>query len=290
MPQAWQELYWKNSHPRDAHITFDEPTHIYCIDGSSKGITSCTGFIHDFFGHFEPKVIITKMMKSPKWPSSKYFGMTPKEIEDQWSANGKQASEAGTAMHLAIEQFMHGHPELILPEILASKEWKYFNNFWRDHGDNLEPYRPEWEVWSKEYRLCGSIDGVFKRKNDGFYEILDWKRIAEARTENTFQSGLGPLSHLPDTNYWHYSLQLNIYKWFLETYYGLKIVALYIVIMHPNNNNYQRYKLNFMPDEVQAMLKCRLAAVKAGSKERVIIEDIAEMSEAEVEKECMIEE
>ena len=31
--------------------------------------------------------------------------MTAKQIKDQWSASGKEASEAGTAMHLGIEQF-----------------------------------------------------------------------------------------------------------------------------------------------------------------------------------------
>ena len=114
---------------------------------------------------------------------------------------------------------------------------------------------------------------IFRRKNDGLYEIYDWKRSKEIKTSNSFQSGLGPVSHFPDCNYWHYTLQLNIYKWFLETYYGLKVVALYLVIMHPDNDNYHRYKLNFVPDEVQGMLKCRLAAIKEGSKKRVIIED-----------------
>jgi ATP-dependent exoDNAse (exonuclease V) beta subunit len=269
--QPWQELYFKNPHPRDASIVFDEPTHIYTVNGTYKGWTSTTGFLHEFFGHFDAKAVIAKMMKSSKWPQSKYFGKTAQEIEDGWSASGKEASEAGTAMHLAIEQFVHGHPELIPGPILATKEWKYFTNFWRDHGGNLEAYRSEWEVWSEEYKLAGSIDMIYKRKNDGFYEIYDWKRSKEIKKDNSWDNGLGPVNHLPDCNYWHYTLQLNIYKWFLETYYGLKVVGLYLVIMHPDNDNYHRYRLNELPEEIEGMLACRLAAVEKGGAQKVII-------------------
>ena len=84
-PQSWQKLWLKNAHPRDKDIVFDEPTHIYTIKGSSKGYISCTGFLHAFFGHFDPDAIIKKMMSSPKWPSSKYYGQTAAEIKAGWA-------------------------------------------------------------------------------------------------------------------------------------------------------------------------------------------------------------
>ena len=229
MPQAWQELSFKNKHPRDDSISFDEPTHTYTVNGTYKGWTSCTGFIHKFFPHFDADAIIKKMMSSPKWPSNKYFGKTAKQIKGEWDANGKAASEAGTAMHLAIEQFLHGHPE--------------------------------WEVWSEEYKLAGSIDMVFYRKSDDSYVIYDWKRSKEIKMENSWENGHAPLEHLPNANYWHYTLQLNTYRWFLETYYGLKISDMYLIILHPDNANYQRFRLNRLTDEIQDMLDDRKAAI-----------------------------
>jgi len=257
MPQPWQELSFKNKHPRDNQIQFDEPTHVYTVNGSSKGIISCTKFLHDFFPHFDATAVITKMMSSPKWPQSKYYGMTAAEIKKSWDDNGSSASGAGTAMHLGIEQFLHGHPELISDEVKESLEWRYFMNFWKDVKEDLVPYRSEWEVWSEEYKLAGSIDMIFYRKSDDSYVIYDWKRSKEIKQENSFGTGFGPVSHLPDANYWHYTLQLNVYRWFLETYYGLKISDMYIVIMHPNNSNYKRYKLNRMDEEVAGMLQDR---------------------------------
>ena len=68
-------LQKKNGHPRDAHITFEEEGHAYTIDGSTD-FTSVTTWIHSLFPHFDADKIIEKMMASPKWPNSKYFGMT----------------------------------------------------------------------------------------------------------------------------------------------------------------------------------------------------------------------
>ena len=256
MPQSWQELSFKNKHPRDDHIQFDEPTHVYTINGSSKGVISCTKFLHDFFPHFDADAIIKKMMSSPKWPQNKYYGKTAAQIKQEWNQNGANASEAGTAMHLAIEQYLHGHKELIEPGVLETLEWHYFMNFWKEAKKDLIPYRSEWEVWSEEHKLAGSIDMVFYRKSDDSYVIYDWKRSKEIKKENNFGTGFGPVSHLPDANYWHYTLQLN----------GLKISDMYIMIFHPDNDNFKRYRLNRMDDEVNKMIAERLQVVQSGGK------------------------
>ena len=159
-------------------------------------------------------------------------------------------------------------------------EWKYFMKFWNDCGHDLEPYRSEWEVFTdslepfpseRKIKLCGSIDMVFRRKSDGKFVIYDWKRSKEIKSENSYESGLSPLEHLPDTNYWHYTMQLNVYKWILEKYYGLEVADLYLVIIHPDQPSYRRMRLNIMTDEVEDMIECRRLAVEAGCKQSVIL-------------------
>ena len=265
MPQPWQTLSHVNKHPRDDCIVFDEPTHVYTVNGSSKGIISCTKFLHEFFPHFDADAIIKKMMASPKWPQSKYYGQTAEQIKKGWNDNGAEASGAGTALHLAIEQFLHGQPQMIEAGVKETPEWRYFEHFWSDVKEDLVPYRSEWEVWSEEYKLAGSIDMIFYRKSDDSYVIYDWKRSKEIKTENSFgETGYGPLAHIPNLNYWAYTIQLNVYRWFLETYYGLRISDMYIVIFHPNNPTYKRFRLNRLDDEIQGMLEARLRAVKTG--------------------------
>jgi hypothetical protein len=220
------------------------------------------------------------MKKGANWASSKYYGRSDEEIMKEWSDNGKQASAAGTAMHLAIEQYMHGAYEEIDPAVKDTPEWKYFMQFWKECGDDLEPYRSEWEVFTdsvepvsgeRKIKLCGSIDMVYRRKSDGKFVIYDWKRSKEIKSEKAFGSGLAPLDHLPDTNYWHYSMQLNVYKWILEQYYGLEVADLYLVILHPDNSSYRRMRLNIMTEEVEDMIECRRRAVEANCKQSVLL-------------------
>ena len=285
MPEPWMTLLHKNSHPRDKHITFYEPTHTYTIKGSSKGIISGTGFLHQFFSHFDAKATIKKMMASPKWPASPYYGMTADAIEKMWSDKGKEASEAGTAMHLAIEQFLNGAEDVIIPAVRDTSEFRYFMNFWRDHGSDLEPYRTEWEVWSEDHLLCGSIDMVFRRKSDGKFLIYDWKRSREIKTSNGFQKGFAPLDHLDDCNYWHYTLQLNVYRWILENLYGLEIADMYLIICHPDNKNYKRMRLNRLDKEVEDMLACRKRALDNKWPHPVMLPVPGDSEHAEGEKE-----
>jgi hypothetical protein len=65
-------------------------------------------------------------------------------------------------------------------------------------------------------------------------------------------------------------LQLNVYRWILETYYGLDVADMYLVIMHPNAKGYKRMRLNRMDEEVADMIECRRRAVELESDPRAV--------------------
>jgi hypothetical protein len=274
MPQSisdgalpWQRLAVKNKHPRDDRISFEEETHTYTIDGEKEGWTSCTGFLHNFFGEFDADAVISKMMASPKWSQSKYYGKTAEEIKKGWSDSGTEASSLGTRMHLDIEHYNNAEPVGNLagddwpPQ--EGPEWDYFLKFEKKHRKRkgFVPFRTEWLVFKEDIKLAGSIDMVYL-KPDGTFAIYDWKRAKEIKYENSYQSGLPPISHLPDTNYWHYSLQLNVYRRILEELYGATVSEMALVILHPNNDSYQVVMLNRMDDEVTAMIEWRRAKLQ----------------------------
>ena len=90
--------------------------------------------------------------------------------------------------------------------------------------------------------------------------LYDLKRCKEIKKDNRYQNATTEcIKHLPDTNYWHYSLQLNTYKYLLEKNYGKKIKEMYLVCLHPNNNNksYQRIKVNDMKKEIDDLMELR---------------------------------
>lgn len=283
----WQRLAVKNAHPRDARIAFREEDHTYAIDGDRTGWTSCTTFIGTFYEHFDPDAVIAKMMSSPKWPQSKYYGKTAEEIKAGWNANGDEASTAGTRMHLDIEHYNNAEPVGNLAgdeyEANPSKEWEYFLDYERTHRvpHGFTPYRTEWLVFKEDIKLAGSIDMVYK-KPDGTLAIYDWKRAKSMDFENKWQKMYPPLSHLPDTNYWHYSLQLNIYRRILQELYDVVVSELALVVLHPNFEHYRVIKLNMMDEEVEAMFQvraARLAALTAGPETMFSPTDVSKVDE-----------
>jgi hypothetical protein len=141
----------------------------------------------------------------------------------------------------------------------GSVEFGYFRRFHADHSSLLEPFRTEWTIFHEEMRLSGSIDIVFRNLDDGTYSIYDWKRSKEIK-KTAFGGAFAKtpeIEHLPDSNYWHYSLQLNTYKTILEQKYGLIIRDMYLVCLHPDNANksYLKIKVADLSDEMRALFK-----------------------------------
>ena len=273
MSEEWKTLAIQHAHERDKEVRFVESTHTYYVRGSKKDYISTTGFYHAFFPHFNADATISKMMAQPNWSQSKYYGKTAAEIKEEWSSSGKEASSAGTEIHLAIEQFLNGAGTLISDTIRQTKEWNYFMDFWKEFSDDLEPYRTEWEVWDEEYKLTGSIDMVFKRKSDNTYHIYDWKRSKEIKMQNSYEKGLGPLARIDNCNFWHYTIQLNIYRWFLEKNYGLKIGDMVLVILHPLNKSFLKISVKRLDKEIQEMMECRMRALQTKAKVPVVFPD-----------------
>lgn len=250
----------RNPHERDRHISFEEGPHIYTIKGDS-GYKSVTTFNHAHFEPFDADKIISNMMRSKKWAQSKYYGMTVDEIKGSWDKNRDEAAAAGTNMHYDIECHYND-----CPNENDSIEYGYFNKFLEDFPElNSRPYRSEWMIYHEELRLAGSIDMIFENP-DGTLQIYDWKRCKEI-VKTTGFSKYGNkecIDHLPDTNYWHYCLQLNTYKAILEEKYGKTVTDLYLVCLHPDNKNksYQRIKVADLQEEVKDLFALRTNEIK----------------------------
>jgi len=261
------DLASKNSHERDARITFEPVEHKYTIDADpGTAYTSVTTWIHGHFREFDSDAIIKRMMASRNWKQSPYYGMTADAIKAAWDANRDAAAAAGTAMHYNIECHYNG---LNIPdEDAAAPEFRYFLQFAQDHATKLRPYRTEWTVFDESVRISGSIDMVFENLDpatgepDGTLSIYDWKRCKEIKKVPFGADDYSPnpvIAHIPDTNYWHYCLQLNTYKAILERCYGKRVTDLCLVCLHPDNKNgsYQCIKVADLQSEVAALFEAK---------------------------------
>jgi hypothetical protein len=269
----------RNIHDRDQYIKFFEEDHKYIItcDPKSK-YTSVTTWIHSHFPHFDADLIISKMMSGKGWkPGHKYWGLTAEEIKDLWNSNRDNAAGAGTDLHFEIECFMNSkvlmfvytHYELLHQHNILIKydkrymdfgiEWLYFTNFVSDFP-MLKPYRTEWTIYDDELKIAGSIDMIYENP-DGTLSIYDWKRSKEISKINHFNKFAKNkiICHMPDSNFWHYALQLNTYKVILERKYGKIITDLYLVRLHPDaeEKNYELIKLPDLSKEVKELFEER---------------------------------
>lgn len=279
-----------NHHEKDDYITFTESNHNYTIcDGKTKFISTTT-FIHTLFAQFDADKVITLMMSGKKWLTSKYYGMTREEIKREWSNKARQSSSDGTDLHKHVELFMnqslnqtsspsdgYTHKDLLemyedinkeqFTEISNTREWDYFLRFVSNYPE-LKPYRTEWMIYDEECKIAGSIDMIYINQ-DGTLSIYDWKRcLTIDKTSGWNKYAIEEcINHLPDTNFWHYSLQLNIYKNILEKNYGVEISQLFLVKLHPDNKSgsFELIKLPFLKDEISSLfevLKLRPSYIK----------------------------
>lgn len=254
------ELKDLNPHPRDERIQQDPNflhNHIYQIDKETNhGYISGTSFIRQFFGKFDPKKIIKKNYDN--WQRNKdvrYHGKTPEEIEKQWQKKGKDTSQLGTFMHDLIEKYYNN--EKILD---YSLEWVYFLDFDKDHN-YLTPYRTEMMIFTEDYKLVGTCDALFKDGDE--YVLMDWKRKpAEKYKGKIFNNAKYPINHIPDNSYWQDCLQLNLYKYILESKYRLKIKKMKLVLLHPKNSQYETFDVPELGNEIKSMLKERELEIK----------------------------
>jgi ATP-dependent exoDNAse (exonuclease V) beta subunit len=235
-------------------------------------------------------------------PANKYWGMTADQIKQQWASSGQAAAQAGTQMHYQIECFMNNprllsqlssqqrssrlsspytHKDLYHDFMggdgtatgtttatttgtnTTTTEFMFFIEFIRN-TPNLVPYRTEWLIYDERVRISGSVDMVYENQEDGTLAIYDWKRSAKIEKTNGWGKTATTecISHLPDTNFWHYALQLNTYKTIIERNYGRKVSALFLVRLHPDNPNksYELLRVPFLEEEMANLFDERLSA------------------------------
>jgi len=274
-PTLYPVLSKYNAHPRDYNIQFEEIGHKYTIlTDPESTYTSVTTWNHSHFPHFDADKVIQNMMRGRNWnPQNKYWGLSPEQIKEQWSNNGQSVSGAGTDMHFEIECFMN-NPHLQYPYTHANlyqsylenasqqdhtKEWKYFIDYVREFPD-YTPYRTEWTIYDEELKLAGSIDMVYE-KPDATLAIYDWKRSKNISAVNKYNEYASTecISQYPNSNFWHYSLQLNAYKAIIESKYGKKVTELCLVRLHPDaeENTYELIPVPDMQSSVKELFNLR---------------------------------
>lgn len=234
----------RNAHVRDKNIELRQSDHIYIVNGIA--LDSVTTFVNNAFPKFDAEYHAKR--------KAEQLRISIKEVLDMWEQKGKESRDLGTTMHNKIENYYLGNDS---SETDAYKLFKTFAN-----KIELKPYRTEWAVYDWEHKIAGTID--FVDYQNGEYIIYDWKR-SDKIIENGMpvkinkygEKGNHPLEHLDNTPYYHYALQLSLYKYILEKNYGMKISDLRLGIFHPSYNKPYVLRMPYLEKEINDIFSLR---------------------------------
>ena len=238
---------------RDARITFDEEKHVYYVDGVRMP-QSCTELLAKYRKPFIAEHAIAKMRKGKNWITKRMqykrrdgTEMSDEEIAEVWENAGKVSSARGTLMHWQIEQRLNGR-RIEKPHSPEFSQFLAFARDWLWHGPR-KVYRTEVNLFHTGLRVAGQVD-LICLETDGSFSIFDWKRSRHIKVDNPYENMLPPLDHLDDCNMNYYAMQLNLYRYILETEYQRKVSAMYVVVLHPAQNKYEVIEVEDKKKEV----------------------------------------
>jgi ATP-dependent exoDNAse (exonuclease V) beta subunit len=198
----------------DKSVVFDSVNHTYFKNG--KQLTSVTSFISKFKNKFDSDYWSKKIaLRDNK---------TQEEVLKEWSDKAKKSCEIGTAIHKIFEEYIDGNFSIIGEEInidfvdleiecLAEflPKSKVSIQFIKDFflSERLIPIYTEYIVHNDF--LAGQVDLICKDKKDNYY-ILDFKTNEKIEVNSYGKNLNGIFKDVPDSTFYHYSLQLSIYK------------------------------------------------------------------------------
>ena len=258
MREKMQTFRDAGRYEQDADIDFEPDEHIYIYKGI-KRMLPVSSLIAYFFEEFQ-----ALPQAENQW---RYKGTPVEESLDKWAKSGRMASEVGTFVHLQTENyFQRGYFETECrlqfgsdTEVVSVEQEKlHFLHFIRDY--QIEPYRQEWPVYDKELNIAGTID-LICQNDDGEYTIYDWKRsskVVNAQGQPIVEAFRGRMSYngisLPDTSFYHYCIQQNLYRYMLERHYGIKVKSMNLVVLCPDYPTYYVVPIPKMDQIIQQII------------------------------------
>lgn len=233
-------------------LKFNKRLHKYSING--RELESVTTFIKKFFNPFDLKIAkyVAKGRRNKGELNAKGKPITAWDVRREW----KNTAKEGTHVHEQIEEFIktRGYGmEVSEVHEKAKQGIIYYVEEMRSLDHSIPT--TEFKIYSEKLGLAGTIDlGVAHLDGDEnlVVNLYDWKTNKQLRTKGFKKSPHPLMSKEQDCNFTHYTLQLSLYAYILETEYEMEIGDL--VIVHLTDSTATPYKVRYERDLIEEML------------------------------------
>ena len=224
------------------NISLNKENHEYKLD-TDPGIlfTSVTTYVEKFFEGFDAQKIATKLVNN----HPKYSSHTVESLIAEWNAT----ADHGTKVHNEIEEWIKEGTEPSEIKAINGKNWLESYKL----NSNIDVFS-EVIIYSTELSIAGTVDILAKNNDTGEYELIDWKTSKKIETVS-FGNKMGTheaTKHIMDCNFYHYSVQLSLYRYILEECYNIKINNQ--LIAHIRNDGVNALVAPYMKNEIREML------------------------------------
>ncbi|MDP7180517.1 MAG: PD-(D/E)XK nuclease family protein [Candidatus Woesearchaeota archaeon] len=194
-----------SEHNKKHNLQFEEKEHKYTIEGDIV-LKSVTTKLQSFFPFDAIKVANELALQR---------GVDPKSILDEWDT----IRDNGTATHNLAERFCNGE-ELTNEEL---NKVKHVSTFLKCYS-HFQVLGSEVRIFSKKYKVAGTIDLVLKNKTNNRIYLLDWKTSSkEIERDKYWDMAQGKLSNLPHNKFHQYSMQLAVYSKIIKEEYDITV-------------------------------------------------------------------
>jgi ATP-dependent exoDNAse (exonuclease V) beta subunit len=212
---------------RAKQVAFDEESHTYLICG--KKYDSVTSFIKSRFKFFDKK---KEARKKSKALVCKYKKLVVENVSDRKEfrkylgeflvRKWHESTVKGKEIHKSIEMFLKGESNHGNNPVI-----KNVITFMEIH--DLVPFKTETVIYHEEMQIAGTIDALFQCRKTGKYFLVDWKTTKKLGfAEWYYSNGQEPFEDIQYCKFNTFSLQLQMYRYILESKYNIEIEFCFI--------------------------------------------------------------
>lgn len=236
-------------------IIFDEYAHSYTVRG--RGLIPVSTLIKEFCRPFHAQSIAENLERKT--------GRIAQSFIEEWNDIKDEACRLGTRAHDFGERYVIDRfkvpSQLTFKEVnqhlkegedLSPKE-KALVKFWDELPSYYIPILLELRMFNEEFGIAGTADIILLDTRDNTLVIADYKTNKDLFKQFLNQKLLSIFSHMNDTPYSHYKIQLSTYQLLIEQT-GYKVSRRFLIWLK-EDGEYETFDTGDISKEIKYYLE-----------------------------------